>query len=866
MKGNKQIRAVLLAALMVMSVFAGSIAFSGSAAADAEGVTLASSSVEAGPSASVGVTSVAETDGTANDYYVWVDVNGDGVYNTSEPLVSSADPTNFANELDVSDLSTGTYNVSALNSSSTLSGGEVADFNASDALTITSASNPSFLSAIHYQNGTDEADAEFEIAFSENVTVNDINVSNGDGDDFTSTTDVTNGRVLIEVNDVYTDDFEVEYNVSDDSGNTVTGTKDVTFAPVFVNGTNNATAYKGSVVAVVSNSTNSDVEVNAVDDDNSYQFDGSTGTASKVFLFKTSNRDLGEYEFTFDGQTSSVDVRDLGLDVTVDELNVTDEDDVTGTVTANAGGRTVDVVVLDEDDEEVASDSVTLNGQGEGDFNVETLDAGEYTIEVTDVLSGVTVSSDTVTVTKAADSSADFETSVVTEQVGDIAEVTVSLTGTSTANVTIGSDDVGYTAEVEVSDEDDDGEVVLLFNTYQPNVAGSFTADGDDEVTDTNITTEVPSGDLLDAGDYDLEVATGGDADNVGTLVLEERSTDSQAIWTAPTGTDVADAADVYDAIENGNVTESSEIANGDIVVHQISATGLEGAFEAESFDDLAGTQFNITVEQTNPGPNRKAKVLGINSTSATVIADGENDTYFVVYDLDDVSASRTDFYSNASGVTQLSVADGDSFNATFTVLEDGDLTEEEDGESVSADFDVVEPEISLDNDEITVNAAAGQTISGTATVAPGTALTFRVRSSGDTQPRFLKTGTAYVQADGTFSATFDFSEQAVDDTFDVTVSVDSGDAADATAEGTVGQVEETTTEATETTTEEPTETTTEATTEATEEPTEETTEATEEPTEEPTEEETSTGTPGFGIAVALVALVAAALLAVRRD
>jgi PGF-CTERM protein len=35
----------------------------------------------------------------------------------------------------------------------------------------------------------------------------------------------------------------------------------------------------------------------------------------------------------------------------------------------------------------------------------------------------------------------------------------------------------------------------------------------------------------------------------------------------------------------------------------------------------------------------------------------------------------------------------------------------------------------------------------------------------------------------------------------------------------------------------------------------------TEEPTDEPTEEET----PGFGVVVALVALVAAALLAVRR-
>ncbi|WP_188423197.1 HVO_2072 family ArtA-dependent S-layer glycoprotein [Haloferax sulfurifontis] len=89
------------------------------------------------------------------------------------------------------------------------------------------------------------------------------------------------------------------------------------------------------------------------------------------------------------------------------------------------------------------------------------------------------------------------------------------------------------------------------------------------------------------------------------------------------------------------------------------------------------------------------------------------------------------------------------------------------------------------------------------------------------------------------------------------TVEADDGDNTDTVNVEVVSEREDTTTTSsgeteTTTTTEEPTETTTAEPTETTEEPTEETT--------------TSSNTPGFGIAVALVALVGAALLALRRE
>jgi PGF-CTERM protein len=93
------------------------------------------------------------------------------------------------------------------------------------------------------------------------------------------------------------------------------------------------------------------------------------------------------------------------------------------------------------------------------------------------------------------------------------------------------------------------------------------------------------------------------------------------------------------------------------------------------------------------------------------------------------------------------------------------------------------------------------------------------------------------------------------------TVEVDDGDNTDRVSITVVEQVQETPEPTPEpTATEEPTPTATPEPT-ATEEPTPT---ATPEPTATPTS--TPTGTPGFGIVVALIALVAAALLAVRRN
>jgi PGF-CTERM protein len=118
------------------------------------------------------------------------------------------------------------------------------------------------------------------------------------------------------------------------------------------------------------------------------------------------------------------------------------------------------------------------------------------------------------------------------------------------------------------------------------------------------------------------------------------------------------------------------------------------------------------------------------------------------------------------------------------------------------------------------------------------------------------------VSSDGTFNASFDFSDRAVGTNFTVTTSASPNFGDDATTEYDgviVEQVDTETPTPTPTETDTPTATATPTATPTPEET--ETATATPEDTET-----TTTTTPGFGAVVAVLALLGAALLALRRD
>lgn len=88
------------------------------------------------------------------------------------------------------------------------------------------------------------------------------------------------------------------------------------------------------------------------------------------------------------------------------------------------------------------------------------------------------------------------------------------------------------------------------------------------------------------------------------------------------------------------------------------------------------------------------------------------------------------------------------------------------------------------DTDAFTIDAesapsTAEVTLTGTTTLDPGTELLVRVQSTGDTEPAFLRSTTTTVGPDGEWNATFDLSAVETHDRASVTVSAAEGDASE---------------------------------------------------------------------------------------
>jgi PGF-CTERM protein/surface glycoprotein (TIGR04207 family) len=660
-------------------------------------------------------------------------------------------------------------------------------------------------------------------------------------------------------------------------------------------------AYAGEVIAFDFGGTET-FEINTEDE---FVFEGSTGTNSHLYVFDTEERNTSAVYEVDDGSAQYyLGLRALGLGISVGSTSVQTDESLDVAATANAGNRPVEYRILDSSgDEFYTTSSQNLNGSGGNTYSFPTstftdADTANYTIEVSDLDTGATAESSSVQVTEAGTGAGDFGQSTYTDQRGDVVNITVEVEETSTATVTIGSDSAGFLSNVTVEDNNGDGEVLLQFNTWAAdqnsfpsdggNVFNAFNADdvssGDqDAITaadvDANRGNDV--GDLLDSGNYDLGVRAGSDStaseQNVATLVIEERSTGDLVSWTAPSGEAPADLDELQEMIGTENVTQSSEIANGDVVVHQLTASGLEGALEeqlagsasntSEAFYALEGNTdsafVDLTVNQSEAGSNRDAYGLVLNATNTDVIADSDNNTYYIVFDTDDpvpVRQSGTDYaYSGGSfSGPPTTVEDDNVLRANFTIYEDKGYLADSD-QTVATDYELVNGDVSTDADPVNVSNAEGQTVTGTATVAPGTEVTVRISSDDGVQPSFLKTTDVSVQADGSWSATFDFSGQSVGDSF--TIESSGGDGVIASDDQL--DVDGNVVESTGMTTTEPADTTTSAPDTTTSAP-DTTTEAPGTTAEPGTE--TPTSTPGFGVVVALTALIAAALLALRRE
>ena len=479
--------------------------------------------------------------------------------------------------------------------------------------------------------------------------------------------------------------------------------------------------------------------------------------------------------------------------------------------------------------------------------------------------------------------SAELPEDSLTEHRGDVVPIDVALNNTTTAYVSM-THEGEYSVLVEVVDGDEDGHVGLVVNTHYARVndvtAGIDLTEESEAAGDeyTVVSVSKPTADApstpLPTGTYDVAVGVELDGDALAEeqdtmeVTLEAGSVDGMRLWTAPYSRLAFDTREQFFE-ESGvadlesSLTETEYVAKGDYAVVQLDVSGVYG--QVNYRHDLTGVDevgepsgIELRIEEVNPSATSdEVRSVDLTSRQNVLAVDAANDTMYLVV--------------NTHGDT---FEPDTVYRATFeldernTLMTDSDADEME-SETVSETFAIVEPRATVETDG-KFSRTAATTLRGTTSVAPGNDLTVELNGSVDAFPL---TETVSVSDDGTFSATFDLTDVAIGT--NVTATVQWDDTVIGDTSGVVVQQIDDDDVSTETTTEPTDETTTET-------PTDATSAATPEPTPEPTPDPTTTGSaaggggddaadgesgatsPGFGVVVAVVALLGAALLAAR--
>ncbi|MDQ2049344.1 surface glycoprotein [Natronolimnohabitans sp. A-GB9] len=490
-----------------------------------------------------------------------------------------------------------------------------------------------------------------------------------------------------------------------------------------------------------------------------------------------------EFESDRDEQWVNVTADDLDYDELeelfeneFDNIEVDDDDDV--------------VSLLVGDDQYEGDDEFEFDAE----FTNADIDTGEYefTFNVTDSFAEDTAS---VTVT---DDDADWEfVDVDSVSEGDIANITFTAEESDEATLVLGDADDGYVSAVSVYDLDelDDDEVVVQFNAhtstwvlpddyddaeisdeYIPEDADENLLDGDDteslpaynwdlSVGELESTEDVDAqayfDDAWDADEEEFEWETEGDRDR---LVVGDRADFSDVnVYTAPEDESVSDFEDYQEAMEDGLITETSEIADDDGVFIEVEDFGADGMIDelAEyDVDELYDEEgIVVELEGDDDGPFDDEYTWATNN-SVDDHGDEELALSLVTDDEDDYEGNL--IFEVTEGITE---DDTDSIEGTFIVNYNSDYVDEDDDDDIELEFayDLNEREVEWDDSADQIEAVDGATVTGTTTVAPGTELPADIDSPSD-EGGFVDTTDAVVEAneDGNnvFTAEFDLGDE----------------------------------------------------------------------------------------------------------
>ncbi|RDZ38981.1 major cell surface glycoprotein [Haloferax sp. Atlit-47N] len=824
-KLKDQTRAILLATLMVTSVFAGAIAFTGSAAAERGNLDADNESFN-------------KTIESGDRVFLGEEISTDAGLGASNPLLTGTAGNSEGVSLDLSspipqtteNQPLGTYDVDGSGSATTPNVTLLAP-RITDSEILTSSGGDVTGSAISSSDADNlyvNADYNYESAEKVEVTIEDP-----------SGTDITNE--VLNGTDVFVDDGSIDGTSSTGGGVGIDMSgQDAGEYTIILEGTEDLDFGDATETMTLTISSQDEVGI---------ELDSESVTQGTDVQYTVTNGIDGNEHVV------AIDLSDLRNDVTTEQAKAvfrnigdTSEVGIANDSATNASGSSTGPTVETAD---IAYAVVEIDGASAvGGVETQYLDDSDVDLEVYDA---------GVSATAAVDQDSTNDITLTVEEGGTTlssptgqyvvgSEVDINGTATSSDSVAIyvrddgdwqllevggdneinvDSDDTFEEEDVALSNLNGDGSSILsLTGTYRIGVIDASDADvgGDGTVDDSLTTSEFTSG---VSSSNSLRVTDQALTGQFTTINGQVAPVDSGTVDINGTASG-ANSVLVIFVDERGNVN------------YQEVSVDSDGTYEEDDIT-VGLTQGQVT-----------AHILSVGRDSAVgdgSLPSGPN----TEANLNDLTGYLDELDGNNNNGEQIN-----ELIASETVDETAS-----DDLIVTETFRLAESSTSIDS--IYPDAAEAAGINPVATGE-----TMVIAGSTNLKPDDNTISIEVTSEDGTSVALEDTDEWNNDgqwmveiDTTDFetgtfTVEADDGDNTDTVNVEVVSEREDTTTSSdnatdTTTTTDEPTETTTTA------EPTETTTE-----TEETTT--TSSNTPGFGIAVALVALVGAALLALRRE
>jgi hypothetical protein len=342
------------------------------------------------------------------------------------------------------------------------------------------------------------------------------------------------------------------------------------------------------------------------------------------------------------------------------------------------------------------------------------------------------------------DASASFPENLTVTR-GD--EVTIAVSHSDAANVTIGSDDNnGFEVTVSVGGS---GTTEIVLDTRRTTAAdpNEFIEGG------TATLHSDPLDEPMNPAEYLMRVEIDGVEYDLGTLTVEPRGEYTAASSRAPgafspeeyVGGGEDGDADIGPL--TGTMTAGTTVARGDYAVVRFEESGLGTALNASDLtgsDAANGLKVNFT--QTDPGPNTQPReYVATDTANVTVLPNLADDEFYVLW--------------NTSGVDLENIDARNRYRASLSLTAESGFVEEETA-LASTTFDLRRQSVSLSPaDDATVYPWDNDTfvVEGQTNRAPNTELDVRLRSAD--ADAFLLIREATVNEDGSFETSLDLGE-----------------------------------------------------------------------------------------------------------